>query len=367
MTKAEKILCGKMHAIGNTVAVKPEGRQWLFLNPSSELTVERMEKLEELGIRIIGGRKEDWSCYTLYYADDYKQDGEVFVAKKDVVTSIPVVYLTGDVKSVRSHHVAPRVRARSIDLTNFCGVIAPQNITCDKLTIGNDVRFAGLLDVRVNASSYHEQLEAGRNYANCCTRSKVTNVVVVGDEPITSLESAFSHARDLRSVDLWNTNLKECRDFSWLCRGSLRLDRLRISEVNPNANFEDALTSTDLPDCYNAATLRSNDLMKIEAVKEKVPVLFPVMDELNFKVAITNLSEEAMEKVFPDYKCRVLLYQRAMDAFTFPYAFLFRRDVPITEELSQMLWREYPEIAEELLGMSRAEVFGFGESNIFSM
>lgn len=352
MDKVNRVLCEKMISIGCNVMFKAAGRKWVFLNIDAEdgPRDEQLIRLRENGIEFI----ELNGTFTFYYAEDYDYVNGSFIAMKDLVTSFPIACCTQDRPSTL------RVLAKHVDLTDFCGVIDMTGLSAEELIVGDAVRFKDLYFLDID--SYADEVFEKRDYSSLTL--KATSVKIVGDTPITSMQVSFTNTDILKSVDLSEANLTECMNFKEFCAYSKRLQSVRIGEINKNAQCTGAFLGDELlPKYYNSSTLKSNELAKIQAIQEKKPALYVVIDEPNLKIAATNLSAEAIESVFSDYTCKVIPYQRAEDSVVYPYAFLFRKGVQITDEVYKYLCNGFPELVQELTGKTFQEALQ--ASNVF--
>lgn len=352
MDKVNRVLCEKMVTIGCNIMFKKAGQKWVFLNIDTTTgpREEQLIKLRENGIEFI----ELDEMFVFYYAEDYDYVNGFFVAMKDLVTSFPIACRERDRLS------AFKVLAKAVDLTDFCGVIDMTNLSADELIIGDAVRCKNLLFLSL--SGYAEEVLGARDYSSIL--AQVASIKIVGSTVITSMEHAFEHSSQLQSVDLSEANLTECMNFKAFCAHSKRLQSVRIGEINKNAQCSGAFFGDELlPAYYNSTTLKSNELAKIRAIQEKKPALYVVIDEPNLKIAATNLSAEVIESVFSDYTCKVIQYQRAEDSVVYPYAFLFRKGVQITDEVYKYLCNGFPELVQELTGKTFQEALQ--ASNVF--
>lgn len=351
MTKAEKLMGQKMHNIGCTVVLHKSGEKWTYIDPNKGFDFDRMENFESHGLGIYS---DPHGVPYVYYKDDYTCISGTLVATKDLVYSLPVPIVMRDAAIFEVSVVAA-----SIDLTDFCGVLGGTKVQAQQLILGNDVR---------HLKDYHtikfEDMDTpcvnqARKYGVAGTaRLEVDQLKLVGDEPIADLRDFCRSNNYIKLLDLSEVNLTECSDLSGFCARASVLKELKIGDVNPQADCTYAFYQSGLPSYYTPAALKTNELKKIIGVQSKTPCIYSILDEPILKIAVTNLSEQAMEQLFPQFTCKILPYSRAEDSIDYPYAFLFLRDCTPTAEVEQYLYINYPEIAGQLLHKDMSGVLG---------
>lgn len=351
MTKAEAILCQKMFNIGNTIMFKVEGQKWVFINPDSEFDEDRILRLKYAGIGVL----ELESRKYFYLIDDYQYINGTFVAINNVVKSIPA-----------TNSSMIDVSGKVFDLSNYCGFINGSNIKGDEIIIGNDVAYFNIYGQEKYKEVCIKLLTEERNYD--LLQFQTSKVKIVGDRPITSMASAFSRNHYIMELDMSEAKLDQCTNFAFLCHRAINLDTFKCGFISSDAECTSALDSTNLPMCYNMHSLKRNELGKMNAIQKREPAAFVKLDTPELKILITNLNEAVVENLYKGYKCKIYSYQGPEDAVPYPYAFAYREDVAMTANTIEYIHINYPEIAEDLTGVSKANALGYyasSSSNVF--
>ena len=238
MTNTDRILCRKMQSTGHTVALKSAESKWIFIDPTAEISEERSEKLRAAGIgevNIIGGR-------IYYFLKDWHLKNFDFYARQPIVTSVPVVasYQMG-----RPFIWYKCIKTAEIDLTDFYGVTDSGFLYAEKLIIGDGMRLAmNSVKPAVKQIPYMGTLLGCRDLGGL--RANARNVVIVGDEPVTSLCHA-SMSSYVETLDMSDVNLSECRSFIDLCGDAFKLRTVNLgknsSRVSDIIAFNDTLAN----------------------------------------------------------------------------------------------------------------------------
>lgn len=343
MTKTEKVLIHKMWEKGYHVFFHASGKNWVFLDSNEEITEERMQGFRDAGLGIAYVSKLPY----LYYKDDYDYVNNEFVARKNIVYSVPVRISDNPAK------MQPfSVSADVIDLSDFCYILSCGYIKADRIILGDDVR---LVSWGVRGENLLDVFSE-RSYVGMRDMLHVRQIKLVGDSPVTNMQSFLSGNKYVVELDLTDVNIKECLNLENFCRGCANLKEVKIGEVSEKACCTNAFRGSGLPSYYTPSALQGNELKKIADIQSKTPCLYPVLDEINLKIAVTNLSETAMEALFPQYTCRICVYSGCYDSVDYPYAFLFPKSVPLAPEVLTYLATNYPEIVKELTGKGSSEI-----------
>lgn len=250
MTNADRALLKKLEAMGNFCVFKTKERGWIAFDMDMPFDEVRLENLRRKNLEVIW----DFDSRNRFIWDSNEWQhvsGCDFVATKDTVYSIPMllrVYIV-------SLPAKLNLEANKVDLTNFVGVSYPVFLNAQEVIVGEDVlvaRWNKWEQRLVSRPSSEPSTLLGADVTSVVNpNSKIDRLKWIQSRPVRNLYYFMGDNQYIKSLDLSEVNLKECRNFNYFCANCSKLKELKLSKFDDMASCGDALDGTPLAHLAN--------------------------------------------------------------------------------------------------------------------